>query len=146
MRTMPRLLLCLALCGAVLPAFAGDCMPRVEGGWIRLLPGGMPMHAGFGRIVNACEAPVVVTNAHSPAYGSVELHETRIVDGVSRMRAVPELQVAGGGAAEMKPGGLHLMLMAPTRPLQPGAKVEIEFALQGGGTMRGTFEARLPGN
>jgi FdhD protein len=32
------------------------CMPQVQQGWIRLLPGGMPMHGGFARIENRCPA------------------------------------------------------------------------------------------
>lgn len=103
------------------------------------------MHAGFGRIENACDAEAVVVGVSSPAYGSVELHQSSIVDGVSRMRAVPELRIAPGHAAVLEPGGLHLMLMQPTAALQPGDSVEIEFTLAGGGKVPAKFEVRSPG-
>lgn len=103
------------------------------------------MHAGFGRIENSCASPVTIVAASSPAYGSVELHETRIDGGVSRMRAVPELRIAPGDAAVFRPGGLHLMLMRPKTTLEPGSKVTIEFELSGGGRLRGEFEVRKPG-
>jgi copper(I)-binding protein len=140
------LLLAPALAVAALaPACARDCVPRVQEGWVRLLPGGMPMHAGFARIDNACPTPVTITGASSPAYGSVELHETRTVDGISRMRAVPELRIAPDGAAVLKPGGLHLMLMQPRAPLKPGSRVAIEFQLKDGGVLRGEFDVRAAG-
>jgi copper(I)-binding protein len=134
---------------ALLPPVAGarDCAPQVREGWVRLLPGGMQaahgrMHAGFGRLVNPCPMPVTIVGARSPAYAAVELHETRIVNGVSRMRAVPELRLAPDAAAVLKPGGLHLMLLRPHAPLRAGSRVVIEFELQDGGVLRGEFEAK----
>ena len=121
-----------------------DCLPVVSDGWIRLVPGGMPMHAGFGRIENKCDAPATISGAKSASYGSVELHETKLVDGVSRMRAVPSLAIAANGNAEFKPGGLHMMLMDPVAPLKAGDKVAIEFKLQDGRTVRGEFAVRAP--
>lgn len=127
-----------------LAACARDCTPRVSQGWIRLLPGGMPMQAGFGRIDNRCPMPATVVGARSAAYASVELHETRVVDGISRMRAVPELRIAPDGAAVLQPGGLHLMLMQPRAPLKPGSRVAVEFDLKDGRTVLGEFEVRKP--
>lgn len=134
----------LAIVFAPVPASARECAPRIKDGWIRLLPGGMPMHAGFGRIENRCNTPITVVSASSPAYGSVELHETRIVEGVSRMRAVPELRIAPDDAAVLKPGGMHLMLMQPSAPLKPGSKIAVRFELKGGGELLGEFEVRKP--
>ena len=133
--------LVLALVFAV-PACARDCVPRVRDGWIRLGPTSMPMLAGFGRVDNACPKPVVITGASSPAFGEVSLHETRVVDGLSRMRAVPELRIAPDGAAVLKPGGLHLMLMQPHVPLREGSRVVVEFSLKDGGVLRGEFVVR----
>ena len=138
-------LLAFWMCCIALSACASDCAPRVRDGWVRLTPGGMPMHAGFGRIENACASPVTIVAANSPSYGSVELHESRIVGGVNRMRAVPELRIAPEDVAVLKPGGLHLMLMQPKATLKPGSKVAIEFELASGGRLLGEFEVRKPG-
>jgi len=121
-----------------------ECRPQVEAAWVRLPPSRMPMLAGFGRIVNRCAMPVVVVGARSPSFASVELHETRQIDGISRMRRVPELRIAPDTSATLKPGGLHLMLMQPTSSLKAGSRVVIEFELAGGGTLRGEFEVRKP--
>lgn len=130
-----------------LAACARDCAPQVRDGWVRLPPVAMamPMMAGFGRIENRCTTPVTIVGVSSPAFGDASLHETRVVAGVSRMRALPELRIAPDSAATLKPGGMHLMLMRPRAPLKPGSKVVVEFALQGGGVLRGEFVARKPG-
>lgn len=145
MRLLRASLLCLGLSSsAMFPACARECAPQVRDGWVRLLPGGMPMHAGFGRIENACPRPVTIVAARSPVYASVELHQSRTVGGVSRMRAVPALRIPSDGAAVLEPGGLHLMLLGPRAPLQPGSRVAIEFTLEGGGVLRGEFVTRAP--
>ena len=137
----------LILTFATLPmasAAARDCRPEVKEGWVRIPPGKMPMMAGFGRIVNHCPTPATIVAARSPSFGSVELHETRLVDGVSRMRPVPQLRLPPDGAAALKPGGMHLMLMKPSAALKPGSKVVVEFELAGGGKLLGEFEVRKP--
>ncbi|GAB1408065.1 hypothetical protein MASR1M8_19840 [Thermomonas brevis] len=133
------LLLCLPMA-----ACARDCAPQVKDGWVRLMPGNMSMQAGFGRIDNPCPMPATIVSASSPAYGSVELHESRVVDGINRMREIPELRIAPDGAAVLQPGGLHLMLMQPKATLQPGSRVAIVFKLKDGRELLGEFEARKP--
>ena len=102
----------------------------------------MPMRAGFGRIENDCPAPLVVTDASSPAFGEVSVHESTVVDGISRMRAIPELVVPANGSATLAPGGLHLMLGEPRTGLAVGDAIVVEFSLRDGGTLRGEFEVR----
>ena len=147
MRTFhASLLLALAAIAFSVTACARECAPTVADGWVRMPPMSMPMLAGFGRIENPCTVPLVVTGASSPSFGEVSLHETRIVDGVSRMRAVPELRIAPDGDAILEPGGLHLMLMQPNAPLEAGSRVVVEFELKDGGVLRGEFEVRKPGS
>ncbi len=147
---MPRICLAFllvsacAVASAAPPPPADGCLPQVREGWVRLGPAGMPMMAGFGRIENACATPVTIVGASSPAFGSTELHETRLVDGVNRMRHLPELRIAAGEAAVLKPGGLHLMLMQPHAPLRAGSRVVVSFQLADGGELPGEFEVRKP--
>ena len=138
--------LLVAIASIALPACARECVPQVREGWVRLPPAPMPMMAGFGRIENRCAAPVTIVGASSPAFGDVSVHETRIVGGVSRMRALAELRIPPDGVATLKPGGMHLMLMQPRARLKPGSKVVVEFALQGGGILRGEFLVRRAGD
>ena len=124
-------------------ATAANCLPQVRDGWIRLTPGGMQMMlAGFGRIENPCTTPATITAARSAAFADVSLHRTRVVDGISRMRAVVQLPIAANGTAVFAPGAFHLMLMQPARPLKAGDHVGIDFRLQDGRNFHGDFVVR----
>lgn len=125
-------------------ALAADrgCVPVVRDAWIRMPRIAMPMLAGFARIDNGCANAAVIVGASSPAFGSVELHESTLVDGISRMRAVPRLPVGSHSSRQMKPGGLHLMLMQPRVMPKPGVKLRVDFQLSDGRTLHGEFEVR----
>lgn len=145
-----RVLSCAALAAiafSTLPACARDCAPRVADGWLRLPPVSMPMPmlAGFGRIENTCAQAVTIIGVRSDAFADVSLHESTIVDGISRMRPLPRLTIVPDGSATLQPGGLHLMLMQPVRELQAGEQVTVEFLLEGGGTLPARLEVRAAG-
>lgn len=131
-----------ALAAAPVTGPGAGCLPRVSGGWLRSPPMPMPMMAGFGSIDNACTAELAVTGARSAAFDRVELHETRTVEGVSRMRPVSSLPLPAGGTAVLRPGGLHLMLMQPVSPLRAGDAVRVEFTLADGRVFGADFEVR----
>lgn len=143
--------LCAASLGAPAAAQAGDaiapaaCAPRIVDGWLRSPPMPMPMLAGFARIENPCDGDVAVTGAESGAFARVDLHETTVVDGVSRMRPVARLAVPAGGEAVLQPGGLHLMLMQPATPLAEGDVARVELLLGDGRRIGADFSVRAPG-
>lgn len=122
---------------------ADACVPTVRDAWIRLVPGGdMPMDAGYAVIDNPCATPAVIARVTSDAYADVSVHESIMQDGMSRMRPVDALRIEPMGRVELKPGGLHLMLMAPRARPTPGQRVAIRFELQDGRPVSGTFDAR----
>ncbi|WP_166208019.1 copper chaperone PCu(A)C [Cognatiluteimonas telluris] len=126
-------------------AAAGDCAPQVRDGWIRDPIGPMQtMLAGYGRIENPCPATVVVVGAESAAFADVSIHRTTVADGMSRMRAVPELPIAPDDAAVLEPGGMHLMLMQPATTPVVGDHVRIDLRLQDGRRIQGDFVVRSP--
>lgn len=135
-------LLVLALGTTSLAARATDCMPVVRDGWVRIPPTGLPMAAGFGLFDNACDGDATIVSVSSPAFEDTTVHATTIQDGISRMRAVPELRVAARSVATFEPGGLHLMLMRPTAALAPGDTIPVEFTLSDGRVVRAEFVAR----
>lgn len=137
-------MLALALCVAPLAARAGECRPQVRDGWIRKPPAELPMMAGYARVVNACDRAVVLTAASSPAFSDASLHATVVEGGISRMRALGELRISANRTATFEPGGMHLMLMQPRKPLRDGDLVPIDFTLADGSRLRGEFQVRTP--
>jgi hypothetical protein len=137
---LPATCLLLALAtGAAAGRERAACLPSIEGGWVRMAPG-MPMGVAFGVIRNACDAPVEVTGVSSPQFADVGLHETRIERGISRMRPVPLLPVRAGGAVGLRPGGLHVMLMAPRGPV--ARTIRVDFQLRDGRRIRADLPVR----
>jgi len=113
-----------------------DGLLSFEAAWIRAMPPGMNMTAGFGRFHNTGAETIELTAFASPQFGDVSLHRTELVDGVSRMREVPSLVIAPGESVTLGPGGYHLMLMMPLEPLAPGARVIVEVSADDGRLFR----------
>ena len=61
-------------------------------------------------------APDRLIAGATPAARFVELHETRMQDGAMVMMPVEGIPVAAGAPAELKPAGLHIMLIGLTAP------------------------------
>ena len=78
---------------------------------------GMKMSAGFLVITNQTNETARITSVSSPQFEAVEIHETTIADGISRMRELEALEVPGQSSVVLERGGKHLMLMRP-RDLQ----------------------------
>lgn len=83
--------------------------------------------------------------ASSPAAGLVEIHEMKLVDGVMRMRALPDgLPLPAGEAVALKPGGLHIMLIDLKQPIKEGDLVPVTLTVEGQGGARETLQLQAP--
>ena len=134
----------LLLLGIVPAAVQAEDAAPIEfrAAWIRAAPPASEVQAGYVDIVNRSTAEVTITRADSVAFGAVEMHEMRTVDGMMRMRPLPELPIAAGQTVELEPGGTHLMLLRPVRALRAGEHAEIIFVLADGRRHAVTFEVR----
>lgn len=124
--------ICACLFLAACDAATERAGPVFNDAWIRPLPPGMKMTAGFGRISNPSKKPLIFNKFESSAFGDVSLHRTMMVDGVSKMREVDELTVAPGESAVLEPGGYHLMLMMPLTEIEAGQSVNVVFTATDG--------------
>jgi len=118
----------LSACEPVPPS----SLMSMENGWVRAMPPGLGMTAAYGLITNHDSDTITVSSFASDSFESVSLHRTRIENGVSRMEQLPGLTLAGGASSLLEPGGLHLMLMKPSRNTLPGDKVGLTLTTSGG--------------
>jgi len=109
-----------------------DSGPDFYEAWVRAVPGGVNMTAGFGTMRNPGNEPIHIKSFSSPSFGSVSLHHTELEDGVSRMREIPVLSIEPRSSFVLEPGGYHLMLMMPSEEIQPGDSVVVEMAATDG--------------
>ncbi len=140
---MNKIVATLVLVLLTTPALAGRAVDdiQVDDPWVREMPPNMNTSAGFLTLVNRGRVDHSLIAARSPLVGSVELH-THINDkGVMRMRPVREMKVPAGGRTELKPGGLHLMLMRIKRTFKAGDKVPVTLIFEDGSRM--TIEAEV---
>lgn len=117
---------------AAVAAQASDCLPVVEKQWVRSAPPGAKTLAGYLVLRNPCEAPVVVVDVESLDFGMPMIHRTVEENGMSRMREAGRLELPPGGELRFEPGGLHLMLMRPLRPLAEGDVARVRLVLEDG--------------
>jgi hypothetical protein len=94
-------------------------------GWVREAPPTSRVLAAYMQIINLTDGDLTVTGVTSPDFETADLHRTVVEEGVARMLPVPELTIPAGSSVTLEPGGLHLMLFDPVRPLQEGDSVTL---------------------
>jgi hypothetical protein len=136
----------LAACGG-----GGSDSPEIEvdGGWARVMPlmqeegGAGTNSAVYFLLRNQGGVADRLMGVETSAAGSVEIHESRMVDDVMRMRMVDGLDIQPRGAVELKPGGLHLMLLGLTKSLVEGDEIHLTLHFQRSGELVVTVPVRL---
>ncbi len=141
MKAMQRLIAILALMFLVSTAHAAAQI-GVSNAWIPQAPPGADMLAGYLTLKNEGDKAVSLLAAQSDRFRMVTLHQTVIEDGVSRMRELHLIEMAPGKEIKFSPGGMHLMLMQPRRPVAPGDRIEITFLLSDGQRVPAIFEVQ----
>ena len=141
-----RYLLAAMLLAALLVSCAKDSGPPVVVSELRILAPipGSNMGVAYMKITNRGAAAITVHNVSSPQFERVEMHETTIADGVSRMRPIDGVEIAVGDTAIFEAGGKHLMLMNPGPDTIPGSPVTLEITHDSGLLIvSGTMQPRL---
>jgi hypothetical protein len=105
--------------------------------WVRLVPGDNT--AAYMLIKNTGSTPDKLVKAEFAAAKKVELMDTKMADGMMSMFTIPTIDIPANGQAELKTGGLHVMLMMLTEPLKEGSKVQIKLTFEKAGDL--TIEA-----
>lgn len=130
-KTMIALGFTLATSFASLNTFAAQADHiKAENPFAREVPPGAPASASFMTLHNDSSDNIDVVAAHSEVAKTIELHTHTNDGGVMRMRQIPKISVPANGTTELKPGGLHIMLIGPHNPIKVGqtVTVELEFA------------------
>jgi len=65
---------------------------------------------------------------------------------VMRMRAVPNAEVPADGKLELKPGGLHVMVMGLKQPLVAGSSIPLDLKFQKSGDVHVDAEVMAAGS
>ncbi|KFL35505.1 copper chaperone PCu(A)C [Arenimonas donghaensis] len=139
---LPLLMLASASFAAPAAVGAEDCRPTIENPWLRAAPPGATSLAAYLVLRNDCAGPVEVVAVESLDFGMPMIHRTVEEGGVSRMRPAGRLLLAPGESLSFEPGGLHLMLMRPNRPLPEGDRARVRLVLADGRKLFAQFPVR----
>ena len=120
---------------------AGAAELQVEDAWIKNLPPTVPVRAGYAKIVNTAGDRAIITGFRCAACSAVELHETRMKDGMMSMVRVDVLEIDAGGEALLEPGAMHLMIF-PLEATSPGERMTIDFRFADGSIQSIEFTVR----
>ena len=110
--------------------------------WMRASLAGVPNTAAYLAIRTTDGKPDRLLRAESPVAGKVELHTHIIENGVAKMREVLAIDVPAGAPAELKPGGLHIMLFGVKGTLKDGDSAPLTLIFERAGAVTLTVPVR----
>ncbi len=116
-------------------ALAQGSSVAVEKAWSRATAEGASTGAAYLILKNAGPADRLVA-ASAPVAERVKLHIMSMEGNVMRMRELPAIEVPAQGTVELKPGGLHLMLVGLKQPLREGDRYLLTLKFEKAGTVQ----------
>lgn len=102
---------------------SGEQVLHVKNAWTPAAPPGVSVHAGYFTIKNLSDLPIAISGFESPVYQSLRLHQSKQENGMMEMVEQDVLTLKPNERVLLEPGGMHLMLYGPTRPLAVGESV-----------------------
>lgn len=100
--------------------------------WIREAPPGVAMLAAYMTITNDYNKEVELQRASSLDFRKIEMHWSKMQEGMSHMVKHSALQIGPNESIILKPGGRHLMLMGPQRQFKAGDTVRLQLKFDNG--------------
>jgi periplasmic copper chaperone A len=111
---------------------AAESKINISHAWVQEAPPSAEVLAGYMDLQNQSPQAQVLLGAHSADFKSVMLHQTVTKRGMTHMNHSPQIEIKAGSSLQFSPGGYHLMLMNPKKPLHQGDQVQITLEFQSG--------------
>lgn len=105
---------------------------QVENPFAREVPPGAMASGSFMTLKNTSFDDVKLVSASSTVAKKVELHTHIHENGVMKMREVPSIEILAQGETQLKPGGLHIMLINLNQNIKAGDQVTVELKFEDG--------------
>ena len=119
-----------ALITLLLWASAARAQPlQIDDAWIKNLPAGMKMRAGYLSIRNNEPDTLEIVAVTSIAFADIKIHQSMENNGMMSMHPVKTLSLPPAETIRLVPGGLHLMMMNPIKPIETGTQISVTIHL-----------------
>ena len=132
----------LALAGGLSAGAAVAQSVQVEGAWARATVAGQQASGAFMTL--SAPQGATLEGVSSPAAAAAELHEMAMQGNVMRMRPVATIALPAGQPVELKPGGLHVMLMGLKTPLVAGSTLPLTLRVRDAKGVQASVELQMP--
>ncbi|HET9642085.1 MAG TPA: copper chaperone PCu(A)C [Burkholderiaceae bacterium] len=109
---------------------------RIGHPWAPMTASGQVNGGAYMKLQNNGTTPDRLVGAVTPAADHVEMHSMKLEGDVMRMREIEAIEVPPGGLVELKPGGLHLMLVGLKAPLKQDEKVQLTLRFEKAGDVK----------
>jgi copper(I)-binding protein len=103
--------------------------------WARATAGEAKTGAVYLRIGNGGSQDDRLVAASTPAAAKSELHTHIMDNGVAKMRQVKAINVTAHATVELKPGGLHVMLIDLKQPLREHDSIPLTLTFERAGSV-----------
>lgn len=100
--------------------------------WIAEAPPVSKVLAAYMVISNPSDEAMEILSATAEGFEDTAFHKTIMEGGVARMRHQSSLLIEAGKELVLEPGGMHMMLFNPHKPLKAGDSVILRFTLASG--------------
>lgn len=134
---MKRWLVFFLLFGFLSACGGGDTSPlTVSNAWVRPSPTMTGAGAAYFTVTNNTNSDDRLLSVSSDSAASLELHETKEVNGMMGMSPLPDgIVVPANGRLELAPGGIHVMLMGLSSTVTVGQEVSLTLHFQNAGDL-----------
>lgn len=102
---------------------------KVDGPWVRTTAPGQKVAGAFMDLT--ADADMTLVAGESPAARVVELHTMSMENGVMVMRPMKDIALPKGKTVQLKPGGLHVMLIDLKGQIKEGDKTPLTLTVRG---------------
>ena len=139
---LPFLAVLAAVSTGTSQAQAADPAITIKDAWVRTAVPGQKGTGAFMKIT-AKEGTRLV-GASTPVAGVTEVPEMKMEGDVMNMCALPGLELPAGKTVELKPGGLHVMLMDLKAALPKDSTVPLTLLFKDAKGVESKMELKLP--
>ncbi len=117
----------------------------VSHAWARATADTAANGAAYVTITNGGSTSDRLVTVASPVAANVQLHTHLIEDGIMKMRPVAGIDIEPGAPIELRPGGLHIMLMGLKAPLKEADDFPVDLTFQKSGKVTAMVHVEAAG-
>jgi copper(I)-binding protein len=130
------------LATAISTSLVADGVLEIDDAWIAEAPPVSKVLAAYMEIENESSQDRQAVALQCEAFERAEFHRSIEKDGIARMEHLDVLEIAANSELELKPGGYHIMLFNPARPMRAGDRTACNMAFDNGASLRFELEVR----